>query len=278
MPEIDPKLADYASRMLGEQIGTDIRTNTRVRAIEPGKVHLTNETIEAGTIILAAGIVPNPIVADLPVEKDKRGHIVVDGTMRCKSHPEVWAIGDCAFIPGPEGKSYPPLAQHALREAKVLARNVFAVLNGQQPQPFIYDTMGMMGSLGHGKAFGQMLKVRIHGFAAFFVRGAYYLLHMPGVSRRLRIMIDWISARLFRPDIVKISVDSERAMLVRELEEGADRERRCAPNTINAGGRRRFHSCVAIRRPPVALRSREGAYESRCRFAIRAVFDAYPCG
>ena len=223
MPEIDPKLADYAARMLGEQPGTDIRTNTRVRAIEQGKVHLPEETIEAETIILAAGIVPNPVVADLPVEKDKRGHIVVDGTMRCAIHPEVWALGDCAVIPSPDGTTYPNLAQHALREAKLLARNIFAVLNGGQPQPFIYDTLGMMGSLGHSKAFGQLLKVRVHGFVAFFVRRSYYLLQMPGVSRRLRIMIDWISARLFRPDIVKISVDSEAALLLRELEEGANR-------------------------------------------------------
>ena len=223
MPEIDPKLADYAARMLGEQPGTDIRTNTRVRAIEQGKVHLPEETIEAETIILAAGIVPNPVVADLPVGKDKRGHIVVDGTMRCAMHPEVWALGDCAAIPSPDGTTYPNLAQHALREAKLLARNIFAVLNGGQPQPFIYDTLGMMGSLGHSKAFGQLLKVRVHGFVAFFVRRSYYLLQMPGVSRRLRILIDWISARLFRPDIVKISVDSEAALLLRELEEGADR-------------------------------------------------------
>lgn len=89
MPEINPKLADYGVRMLGKRRGAAIRTNTIVRAIERGKVHLPEETIEADTIILAAGIVPNPVVAGLPVEKDKRGHIVVDGTMRCPSHPEV---------------------------------------------------------------------------------------------------------------------------------------------------------------------------------------------
>src|SRR5262249_33654008 len=152
--------------------GADIRTNTLVRAIEPGKVHLApsplplspivgescrgeGETIEAETIILAAGIVPNPVVAGLPVEKDRRGHIVVDGAMRCPSHPEVWGLGDCASIPAPDGKFYPNLAQHALREAKVLAQNIFGVFNGQPPQSFVYDILGMMGSLGHSKAFGQ---------------------------------------------------------------------------------------------------------------------------
>jgi NADH dehydrogenase len=180
-----------------------------VRAIEPGKVHLPDETIEAETIVLAAGIVPSPVVAGLPVERDRRGHIVVEGTMRCKSRPEVWALGDCAVIPAADGQPYPNLAQHALREARVLARNIHGVLNGRPPQPFVYNTMGMMGSLGHSRAFGQLLKLRVHGIPAWFVRRTYYLLQMPGWSRRVRIMIDWFFALLFRPDIVKISLDSE---------------------------------------------------------------------
>ena len=220
MPEMDARLADYGVRVLRGRPGADIRTDAKVRSIEPGKVHLPDETIEAETIVLAAGIVPNPVVANLPVEKDSRGHIVVEGTMRCKSHPEVWALGDCACIPSPEGKPYPNLAQHALREAKTLASNIHAVLEGRPPTPFVYDNLGMMGSLGHGKAFGQLLRVRVHGVVAWFVRRTYYLLQMPGWSRRLRIMTDWTFALLFRADISKMSLDSEAALLLREV--GAD--------------------------------------------------------
>jgi NADH dehydrogenase len=220
MPEINPKLADYGARILGKRLGADIRIHTHVRAIEPGKVFLPNETIEADTIILAAGIVPNPVVAGLPVEKDRHGHIVVDATMRCPSHPEVWALGDCASIPAPDSKPYPNLAQHALREARVLAQNIFAVLHGRPPQPFVYDTLGMMGSLGHSKAFGQLLRVRVRGILAWFVRRTYYLLQMPGWARRLRIMIDWTFALLFQPDIAKISLESEAALLLREAAAG----------------------------------------------------------
>jgi NADH dehydrogenase len=216
MPEIDPKLAAYGTGLLQKRRGADIRTGAKVQAIDPDKVHLSGETIEAETIVLAAGIVPSPVVAELPVQKDKRGHIAVDGTMRCPSHPEVWALGDCAVIPSPDGRPYPNLAQHALREAKVLAQNIAGVLDGRQPQPFVYDTMGMMGSLGPSKAFGQLLKVRVRGFLAWLVRRTYYLLQMPGWARRLRIMIDWTFALLFRPDIVKISLDSEAALLLRE--------------------------------------------------------------
>jgi NADH dehydrogenase len=221
MPEIEPKLAEYGARVLGGRPGAEIRTHAPVRAIEAGKIHLADETIEAETIVLAAGIVPNQVVAGLPVAKDQRGHIEVDGTMRCVSRPEVWALGDCAVIPAPDGRPYPNLAQHALREAKVLARNIHGALNGQLPRPFVYNTLGMMGSLGHSRAFGQLLQLPVHGIPAWFVRRTYYLLQMPGWSRRLRIMIDWAFALLFRPDIVKISLDSEMVSLLREAAAGA---------------------------------------------------------
>jgi NADH dehydrogenase len=251
MPEMDSKLADYGTRVLGKRRGADIRTNARVRAIEPGRVHLSpspppfsprggeetkegfpspspgergggeGETIEAETIVLAAGIVPCPVVANLPVEKDRHGHVLVEGTMRCPGRPEVWALGDCASIPAPDGKPYPNLAQHALREAKVLARNIHGVMNGRPPQPFVYNTKGMMGSLGHSRAFGQLFKMRVRGVVAWFVRRTYYLLQMPGWSRRLRIMIDWFFALLFRPDVTKISLDDERTWLLREASAGS---------------------------------------------------------
>src|SRR5205823_8208430 len=208
--------ADYGTGVLRARRGADIRTGARVQAIEPGKLHLAGETIEAETIVLAAGIVPSPVVAELPVEKDRRGRIVVDGAMRSKSHPEVWALGDCAAIPAPDGRAYPSLAQHALREARVLAQNIAGVLDGRLPQPFVYTTLGMMGSLGHCKAFGQLLKIRLRGFPAWFVRRTYYLLQMPTWRRRLRIMIDWTFALLFRPDVVKISLESEEVERRRE--------------------------------------------------------------
>ena len=212
MPEIDPKLAAYGTEVLRKRRGAEIRTGSKVLAIEPGKVHLPNETIEAETVVLVAGILPNPVVSELPVDRDGRGRIVVDGTMRCKRHPEVWALGDCAAVPAPDGKPYPSLAQHAVREAKVLARNIDSVLRGRSPQPFVYSTLGMMGSLGHSKAFGQLFKMRVRGVLAWLVRRTYYLLQMPGWRRRVRIMIDWTFALLFRPDIIKISLDSEEVV------------------------------------------------------------------
>jgi NADH dehydrogenase len=148
MPEIDPGLAGYGARVLARRPGVELRTNTRVRAIEPGRVHLAEGTVAADTIVLAAGNVPNPVVAGLPVEKDGHGHIAVGPTLRCRSHPEVWALGDCASIPGPDGEPYPNLAQHALRQARVLAGNVAGALDGRPPRAVRLPDPGNDGRAG----------------------------------------------------------------------------------------------------------------------------------
>ncbi|MEA2693970.1 MAG: hypothetical protein QOJ16_3357 [Acidobacteriota bacterium] len=221
LPEIEEKLAAYATRVLAGRRGASLRPGTIVRSLEPGRVNLEGETIEADTIVLSAGIVASPTLAGLDLEKDRRGNVVVDATMRVAARPEVWALGDCARIPDPQGKPYPWLAQHALREGRVLARNLKAALEGRPLQPFVYETLGIMASLGHGKGLGKVLGVPLYGFLAWWARRTYYLIQMPRFSRRLRIVIDWTSALLFRPDIVKVDLASERALLLRDQAAGA---------------------------------------------------------
>jgi NADH:quinone reductase (non-electrogenic) len=155
MPEIEVTLAEYAAGVLSRRHGVELQVNTRVRAIEPGRVHLTEEAIAADTIVLAAGTVPNPVAAGLPVQKDKSGRIVVEPTLRCHSHPEVWALGDCASVPASDGSPCPGLAQHALRQAKLLAGNIVAALDGRPPRPFAYQSLGVMGSLGRYRGVRQ---------------------------------------------------------------------------------------------------------------------------
>ena len=218
LPEIDPELAAVASDVLRRR-GADIRASTPVRAIEPGRVHLANETIDAATIVLAAGIVPNPQAARMRVEHDARGRIAVDATMRSLSHPEIWALGDCASIPGPDGHPYPALAQHAVREAKQLARNVAAVATRSgAPAPFIFRALGTMASLGHYRAVAMVFGVPLTGFPAWWLRRTYYLLQMPRWDRRVRIVLDWTVALFFRPDITKVELLPEQMRVPREGE------------------------------------------------------------
>jgi NADH dehydrogenase len=215
LPEVDQKLGTIATRVLRDR-GADIRASTPVRALETGRVHLANETIDAGTIVLAAGIVPSAIASRLQVEHDGRGRIAVDRAMRSRSHPRVWAAGDCAAIPGPDGRPYPALAQHAVREARELARNVARVVHGGDPKPFVFRTLGTMASLGHSRGVAQVMGVRLRGFVAWWLRRSYYLLQMPRWDRRLRIVLDWTVALFFRPDITKVDLAVEKEQLLQD--------------------------------------------------------------
>ena len=215
LPEVNQKLASIATRVLTKR-GADLRASTPVRRIEPERVHIDGEVIDASTVVLAAGIVPNLTVSRIDVAHDAKGRIAVDSTMRSTSHPAVWALGDCASIPGPDGKPYPALAQHAVREAKQLARNITAVVQGRQPEPFIFRMLGTMASLGHSRAVAQVMGVRLTGFIAWWFRRTYYLLQMPRWDRRLRIVLDWTIALFFRPDITKVDLSVEHDQLLRD--------------------------------------------------------------
>ena len=218
LPEIDAKLAAAAARVL-ERRGVDIQASTAVRSIETGRVRLENDTIDAGTIVLTAGIVPSAVAGAIPVVRDQRGRIAVDATMRSRSHPQVWALGDCAAIPGPDGRPYPALAQHAIREARHLAENISAAIDGRVPSAFMFRSLGTMAALGHTRAVARVFGVRLTGFPAWWLRRTYYLFQMPRWDRRLRIVLDWSVALFFRPDITRVDlrVEREQVKQAREL-------------------------------------------------------------
>jgi NADH:quinone reductase (non-electrogenic) len=214
LPEIDAELAAVAVRVL-QRRGADIRVSTPVQAIEVGKVRVADEIIDASTIVLAPGIVPSVAAAAIPVVHDQRGRIAVDETMRSRSHSNVWALGDCAAIPGPDGRPYPALAQHTVREARHLARNIQAVLDDSVPTPFVFRPLGTMASLGHTRAVALVFGFRLTGFVAWWIRRTYYLFQMPRWDRRLRIVLDWTVALFFRPDITKVELLVEREQVRR---------------------------------------------------------------
>jgi NADH dehydrogenase len=204
-PEFEEPMSRYIEKVLRKR-GVNVRDNTPVERIEPNRVHLRGgEIIESETIVLAAGVSPAPLIAALPLEKSRKGAAVVEPTLRVKQFNNVWALGDCASIPSPSGTPYPPLAQHALREARVLAENLTRTVRDRTDlKPFIYETIGLLASLGHYRGVGRIRSVRLYGFAAWWVWRSYYLFQMPQWSRRIRIMIDWTVALLFSNDVVQL--------------------------------------------------------------------------
>ena len=214
LPEMERDLADHAVEALKRR-GVNVRTSAPVQRIEPDVVVLPNdERITAATIVLAAGVAPNPLLKDMPLEKGKGGRIVVDATMRVKDRAGVWALGDCAAIPDANGKPYPTLAQHAMREAKVLARNILTSIRAPDGpptklEPFVYDSLGTLAALGHYDGVGRVTKFKLRGFLAWWVWRSYYLMQMPRFERRLRIVLDWTVALLFKNDVVKLDLFGE---------------------------------------------------------------------
>ena len=131
LPELGEKLGAYAQKKLAER-GVEIHVNTKVSTVSMRGVTLSDgTTIESNTVIWTAGTSPNPRVQELPCKKE-RGRIVVDQFLEVVGWPGVWAVGDCAASGSIwAGKSSPPTAQHALRQAKRLAQNITASIRGK---------------------------------------------------------------------------------------------------------------------------------------------------
>ena len=191
-----------------------MRTGTRLDAIEDGIVRLSDgSSIAAETVVWTAGVRPSPLPSESGLPVDERGRVRVDRALRVEGLEGIWAAGDVAAVPDaddPTGLS-PPTAQHALRQAKRLAANIAAELDGRPAEPFRYRNKGMLCSLGHFQGVADPLGIRIRGFPAWFLHRTYHLLYMPTLARKVRIALDWTVALLFPRDLAQLgSVEHPR--------------------------------------------------------------------
>jgi NADH dehydrogenase len=205
LPELGEKLGAYAQRKLAER-GVEIRVNTKVTGISDAGVELSDgECIPTKTVVWTAGISPNPLLADLPCSK-QRGRILTDECLAVPGWPGVWAAGDCALIPDPDtGQFYPPTAQHALREGRVLARNIAAAVRGGRPQPFRFRTIGLLAAIGRRTGVARIFGLNFSGFIAWFLWRTIYLSKLPRLEKKLRVALDWTLDLLFTKDLVQFT-------------------------------------------------------------------------
>jgi len=206
LPELGGDLAEYAARRLQER-GIELRTTTRLESIEDGRIHLSDgEAFEADTLVWTAGVRASPLPSESGFPVDARGRVLVDPTFQIQGLTDAWAAGDVAAVPDVHAKDgfSPPTAQHALRQAKLLAANVATSLRGGRLQPFRYENKGMLCSLGHFKGVANPMGVRIKGFPAWFLHRTYHLLYMPTIGRRVRIAMDWTVGLLFPRDVAQL--------------------------------------------------------------------------
>jgi NADH dehydrogenase len=213
LPELPRSLAEFAQALLMKR-GVELRLDTRLVGATVDTALLEGgERIATRTLVSTVPSGPNPLVAMLPVKKE-RGRIVVDAHLEVPEYPGLWAVGDCAAIRDARTGEYcPPTAQHATREAACAARNIVATLRGGRREAFAFTALGKMGSLGRRSAVAEVFGVKLSGFLAWWLWRTIYLLKLPGLDRKLRVATDWTLDLVLPPDIVQLKTD--RALGVR---------------------------------------------------------------
>jgi NADH:ubiquinone reductase (H+-translocating) len=210
LPELSESLGRYAQKRM-EARGVVFRLSTRLVDVNPGVVVLRDGEIRAETLVWTAGTAPNPLLKSLPVERDQRGAVIVEKTLAVKGHPGVWALGDCAaVIDARTDQPCPPTAQFALREAATLARNIQAELVGRPLAPFHFDSLGALCIVGHQTACAELTvpfvrdkSMRFSGLLAWAMWRAVYLGKLPGLERKIRVLMDWTVELFFPRDVVQ---------------------------------------------------------------------------
>jgi NADH:ubiquinone reductase (H+-translocating) len=203
LPEIPRRLGDYAARELWKR-GVDIRVSTTLESVEEHAVTLSDGSrLETETCVWTAGVKANPLLAKLGLPLDERGRVVVDSALKVQDIEGVWSLGDCAAVPNAAtpGQFDPPTSQHALRQARRLAKN----LKGS-PRPYAYRMLGQVATLGRHKGIADVLGLRFRGFLGWFITRTYHLYQLPLLTRKLRVVTDWTVSLFFRRDIAELGM------------------------------------------------------------------------
>lgn len=216
--EMTPAMGGYASRRLVQR-GIQIHLHTPVTEVGGEEVVIgsgtASQTIPTRTLVWTGGVRPAPVVAECGVEVDHAGRAVTRPTMQT-SHDEVFAIGDCAAIPNvadPAGRAFAPTAQNAVREARQLARNLLARIDGGPMRPFAYRPLGTLASIGRRTGVGTVLGVNVHGWIGWVIWRGYYWSRVPGFNRKVHVALDWLLTAAFGADPVQLKVEDARSAM-----------------------------------------------------------------
>jgi len=211
LEQVDEELGKYALQKLKES-GVEFIMNHHVKGATSTSAMLDDGTkIPCYTLVWSTGVSPSKLVANLPCEHDRAQRIIANNYLEVSGYHGVYALGDCASIVDPHtGKPYPTTAQHAIRQGKVAARNVILAVekgnasNDSNRVKFDYKTKGMMAQIGKRTGVATIFGLKIHGFAAWWLWRTYYLANLPTLKKKLKVMGDWTSDLIFKPDVAMI--------------------------------------------------------------------------
>jgi NADH:ubiquinone reductase (H+-translocating) len=213
LPELGEELGDYTERKLRER-KVEVIAGVRVAGFDDGSlVRLSDgKSLPASTLIWTAGIKPSPVIASLPYQKE-RGRVLVNEFLSVPGVSGLWAAGDCAAVPdGTTGKFHPPTAQHGLRQGLVAAKNIEAEILGRPPTPFVFKTLGQLATIGHRRGVAMVFGIKFSGFVAWCLWRTVYLMKLPRLAKKLRVMASWTLDLLFSREI-------EQIITLRDVEE-----------------------------------------------------------
>jgi NADH dehydrogenase len=198
---LQEKMSAYALRQLQKK-GIELRLNSRVTGIQDSHIEVNGtECLDSETVIWVAGVISNPVVAELSAKTDRIGRVLVDQYMEVPGYPGVYAVGDCAHSEDPvTGKVVPPRAHNTIRQAKVVAHNILAELRGWDKKPYRYTSSGEAVSLGSSKAVARFYNFRFYGFPARLIWITAYSFLATGTYNRIRIITDWGLSFIFGRD------------------------------------------------------------------------------
>ncbi|MGH3981484.1 MAG: NAD(P)/FAD-dependent oxidoreductase [Pseudonocardiaceae bacterium] len=210
LPEVRETLGVYTVEQL-EKRGIEVYLSTAAKSFENGHVVLSDGTeFDTDTIIWTAGVKANPVLADSDLPLDKRGRVEATAAMQVVGHPDVWTAGDNAAVPDlsrteqDPTATCPPNAQHAVRQARLLSKNIIKVIRGGKPKDYYHKNLGAVASLGLHKGVAELFGVKVKGWPAWFLHRTYHVSRVPTFNRKMRVVLDWTLALFFRREVTSL--------------------------------------------------------------------------
>ncbi|SCX08803.1 NAD(P)/FAD-dependent oxidoreductase [Candidatus Aquiluna sp. UB-MaderosW2red] len=212
MPEVSEKTALWVIKNI-ESRGAHIHLNTQLESADKGIVKLsTGESMESDLIIWTAGVAAAPVAKNCDFPLDNRMRIMANASLQIVDGDKViqnaWTAGDVSAVPdlsgGGVGGFCVPNAQHAVRQAKLLAKNLVADIRGEAPKPYIHKNLGAVAGLGLYVGAFQSGKIGVTGFTAWVMHRGYHGLAMPTWERKIRVVSGWFWNWIFGRDLTSI--------------------------------------------------------------------------
>jgi NADH dehydrogenase len=170
----------------------EVHFHMDVRDYDGETVHLNGNTrLPARTLIWTAGVKAAELTERLDVPRAASGRVRVEPTLQLPGHPEVYVIGDSAYLENEQGQPLPLLATVAVQQAEAAARNLKRALDGRPPEPFRYKDPGLLATIGRNAAVARIAGLSFSGFIAWAIWVVLHIYRLIGFRNRLVVLINW---------------------------------------------------------------------------------------